>query len=330
MTMIWLTWRQHRMQLLAGTLVLTLVGLPLLLSRPGIAAAFHSSGLADCLAVPGRDCGPMLYPFTNRYSNLQFLIPLFLVLPALVGVFWGAPLVARELEQGTHQLAWTQGVSRLRWTATKAGALAAVTVLGAGLITGLLSWWSRPFVTASDNRFALGVFGLRGIVPVGYALFALAAGVAAGAVIRRTVPAMAATVAVYAAVRAVVEVWLRPHFARPRTLSYPFFGESPRSGLGDWVLSTRTMDASGHLLANGDSLNLELLAPRCPGLLPANHALPPPDVVQSCIQRLGLHVQATYQPGDRYWQFQAVETAIFVSLALMLLGFSIRWIRRLD
>jgi hypothetical protein len=151
-------------------------------------------------------------------------------------------------------------VSQLRWTATKAGALAATTVLGAGLITGLLSWWSRPFVTASDNRFALGVFGLRGTAPVGYALSALALGVAAGAVIRRTVPAMAATVAVYAAARAAVEIWLRPHFARPRTLSYPFFGQSPRSGLGDWVLSTRTTDATGHVLANSDSLNLELLA----------------------------------------------------------------------
>jgi len=327
--MIWLTWRQHRIQLLAGAIVLALIGVPLLLSGAGIAAAFHSSGLADCLAVPGRDCGPVLYPFTNRYSNLQFLIPLFLVLPVVAGVFWGAPLVAREVEQGTHQLAWTQGVSRLRWTATKVGALAAATVLGAALITWLLSWWSRPFVTASDNRFSLGVFGLRGIAPVGYALFALAVGVAAGAVIRRTVPAMAATVAVYAAVRAVVEIWLRPHFARPRTLSYSFLGQSPRSGLGDWVLSYQTVDASGHLLANGQSLNLEFLAPRCPDLKLANHALPPPDAVQDCIQRLGLRIQQTYQPGDRYWQFQAIETAIFVSLALMLLGFSIWWIRRL-
>jgi hypothetical protein len=327
--MIWLTWRQHRMQLLAGTIVLALIGLPLLLSGPGIAAVFRSSGLADCLAVPGRDCGPVLYPFTSRYFNLQFLIPLFLVLPVLVAVFWGAPLVARELEQGTHQLAWTQGVSRLRWTATKVAALAAATVLGAGLIAGLLSWWSRPFVTASDNRFSLGVFDLRGIVPVGYALFALAVGVTAGAIIRRTVPAMAASVAVYAAVRAAVEIWLRPHFARPRMLSYPFFGPSPRAGLGDWVLSTKTVDGSGHLLANGQSLNFEFLAPRCPGLLPANHALLAPDALQDCVQRLGLQVQATYQPGDRYWQFQAIETAIFVSLALMLLGFSIWRIRRL-
>src|SRR5262249_39123401 len=185
------------------------------------------------------------------------------------------------------------------------------------------SWWSHPLVTAADFRFLPDIFDLRGSVPVGYALFALAVGVTAGAVIRRTVPAMAATVAVYAAVRAVVEIWLRPHFARPRMLSYPFFGESPRSGLGDWVLSTKIMDASGHVLVNRQSLNLELLAPRCPDLKLANHALPPPDAVQDCVQRLGLQVQATYQPGDRYWQFQATETAIFVALALMLLGFSI-------
>src|SRR5205823_11216827 len=187
--------------------------------------------------------------FDSRYSNLQFLIPLFLVLPVLLGVFWGAPLVAREVEQGTHRLAWTQGVGRVRWATTKMAALAAVTAAGFGLFAWLLSWWSRPFVTSSDGRFSYGIFDLRGIVPVGYALLALAAGVAAGALIRRTVPAMLATFAVFAAVRLVVELWLRPHFARPATMAYPFFGTSPRAGLGDWILSTNTVDRAGHVLA---------------------------------------------------------------------------------
>jgi hypothetical protein len=32
-------------------------------------------------------------------------------------MFWGAPLVAGELESGTFRLAWTQDVSRVRWLA---------------------------------------------------------------------------------------------------------------------------------------------------------------------------------------------------------------------
>jgi hypothetical protein len=328
--MIWLTWRQHRLQLLFGTAALALLALFLVLSGSGIASTFRSSGLEACLAVPGRDCEAPQALFNGRYSSLQFTIPLFLILPALIGVFWGAPLLAREVEQGTYRLAWTQSVGRLRWTVTKVVALGAATVLGAALIAWLLSWWSRPFVAASDSRFSFGVFDLRGIVPVAYALFALAVGVAAGTLIRRTVAAMAATLGVYATVRLAVELWLRPHFVSPRTLSYPFFpGSSPRSGLGDWVLSTTTVDGAGHVLANGQSLNLNVLGPRCPGLLPSRGAFPSQAAVQACVQRIGLHVQTTYQPGNRYWLFQGLETAIFVCLALALLGFCVWWVRRL-
>jgi len=327
--MIWLTWRQHRTQLLAGAAALTLLAAFLLPTGSGIASTFRDSGLADCLAVPGRDCDDLTNLFDDRYSNLQFTIPLFLVLPALVGIFWGAPLVAREVEQGTHRLAWTQGVSRLQWTVTKVLTLAGATAVGAALLSWLLSWWSRPFVAVYDDRFSLGVFDLRGIVPVAYAVFALAVGVAAGTLIRRTVPAMAATVGVYAAVRLAVELWVRPHFASPRTLTYPLFGSSPRSGLGDWILSTRTLDGAGHVLAQGESLNLGVLGPRCPGLIPAGGGLPDKAAVQACIQQTGLHVQVTYQPGDRYWLFQGLETGIFGFLALVLLAASIWWVRRL-
>jgi hypothetical protein len=316
--------------LLWGAVVLAILTAFLLSTGFGISSAFRSSGLAQCLAVPGRDCGQAEDLFTGggaRYSALWFTIPLFLVLPAIVGVFWGAPLVAREVELGTHRLAWTQGVGRIRWAGTKVAALAAAALVGSASLAWILSWWSRPFVAASDNRFSPGVFDLRGIVPVAYALFALATGVAAGTLIRRTVPAMAATIGVYAAVRLAVELWLRPHFASPSTVSYPFIGINPRSGLGDWVLSTKTLDGAGHLLGNGQVLDFNMLGSRCPGLPLPSEGPVNKDAVQACIRRLGLHVQATYQPGSRYWAFQGIESAIFLALAVGLVGFSLWWIR---
>lgn len=36
----------------------------------------------------------------------------------------------------------------------------------------------------------------------------------------------------------------------------------------------------------------------------------------------------TYQPGGRYWPFQWNELAIFVALALILVGLSFWWVRR--
>ena len=229
--MIWLTWRQHRLQMLFGAAVLVLLAVFMLPSGFGIDSTFRGSGLAQCLAIPGRDCHALESLFSHRYTGLQFTIPLFLILPALIGVFWGAPLVAREVEQGTHRLAWTQGISRLRWAGTKVIVLAGVTVVGAALLSMLVSWWSRSFVAASDDRLSPGVFDLRGVVPIAYALFALAVGVAAGTLIRRTIPAMVASLGTYAGVRLAVDLLFRSHFASPRTVSYSFFGPYPGPGL---------------------------------------------------------------------------------------------------
>ena len=60
-----------------------------------------------------------------------------------------------------------------------------------------------------------GVFNLRDITPVGYAAFAFALGVTAGMLIRRTVPAMAITLAVFTAVQLVMPLWIRPRLITP-------------------------------------------------------------------------------------------------------------------
>jgi len=333
--MIWVAWRQHRAQLAAGSLLLAVLLAFLLATGFGIASTFRSSGLARCLAQPGADCGTLADAFTSRYNNLQFLVPLFLALPAIIGLFWGAPLVAREIEQGTHRLAWTQGVSRLRWMNVKVAVVGGATAVGAGAVTWVLTWWSRPLVAASDSRLNPGVFDLRGIVPVAYAVFAVALGVAIGCIVRRVVPAMAATIAAYVAVRVAVVDWLRPHFAAAKTVTFsllarkgPFAHGSLPFGHDTWVLSMKTLDRAGRFMGNGATLNINALAPRCPGLIPQGPELPDPSRVQACAQRLRLHVVARYQPGSRFWMFQGVETGIFVALAAGLFVLAAWWVRR--
>ncbi|MDP9343234.1 MAG: ABC transporter permease [Actinomycetota bacterium] len=326
--MIWVAWRQHRAQLVAGAGLLALLLAFLLTTGFGIASAFRSSGLAGCLALPGGHCDDLANAFGDRYSNLQFLVPLFLVLPAVIGLFWGAPLVAREFEQGTHRLAWTQGVTRLRWLGVKLAVLAGATAVGVAVLTWVLTWWSRPLVIAADNRLNPGPFDLRGIVPIAYALFALALGVAAGTFVRRVVPAMAATVAVFAATRAAVAIWLRPHFAAVKTASFPFLERITGFGQGDWILSTTTVDGRGRFMGAGSTLNFNLLSQRCPALVPRKGDLPDPTALRECIHRIGLHVVARYQPGSRFWMFQGIETGIFVALAVALFALATLWVRR--
>jgi hypothetical protein len=121
-------------------------------------------------------------------------IGFLLLVPAIIGTFWAAPLLTREFEAGTFQLAWTQSVTRTRWLAAKLGVGALAAVAAAGLFSLMLTWWSGPIDTAAP--FAKGIsitflrlgfvlFPTRGITPLGYAAFAFALGVTAGVLLRR-------------------------------------------------------------------------------------------------------------------------------------------------
>jgi hypothetical protein len=328
--MIWLTWRQHRMQALAAAIGLAAVGAFFLATGLGMASLFRSSGLAKCLSLVGSDCGDLSSSFQEHYNNLQFVVPLFLAIPLLIGVFWGSPLIAREVEQGTHRMVWTQGVTRRRWFATKVGLILPTAAVGAALFAVLVTWWSSPLVRASEQgRFSPGVFDLRGIVPIGYFVFAVALGIAAGAVIRKTLPAMAATLGGFVAVRVIVDLFVRPHYMAARTVSYPFFTDSPRAGLGDWVVKSTIVDPTGQLASHGGLvINPELVNRLCPGVTTTPGAFPGKDAVGECLSKLGVRVVDTYQPGSRYWLFQGIELTLFLVLSAALIGFAMWWVRR--
>jgi len=66
---------------------------------------------------------------------------IILVVPALLGIFWGAPLVANELETGTYRLAWTQSVTRKRWLAAKLGLVGLWSMAVAGLLSFIVTLW---------------------------------------------------------------------------------------------------------------------------------------------------------------------------------------------
>ena len=329
--MIWVTWRQHRASILIGTAIIVGLCAFLLVTGTHIWSDFRSSGAAACAAARTDTCAGTAGSFNDRYHGYQFLIPLFLLLPALVGIFWGAPLVARETEHGTHRLAWTQGVSRRRWLATKIVILTSITVVTVSLYTWLLAWWSRPFVAVASNRFDPGIFDLRGIVPIAYAVFALALGIAAGTFMRRSVPAMGITLVVYAFVRGFITLGVRRYFGAAKNLTYPFpLGKVPFSftvGRDPWTLGSQTIDGTGHVLASGVRFDFDILSTRCPDLVPRG-TFPDPDHLTTCVKRIGLRVHETYQPGSHYWSFQFIESAIFIGLAAVLLMFTVRWLRR--
>ena len=287
---------------------------------------------------------------------LQILLDaLLVVVPALIGIFWGAPLVARELETGTFRLAWTQSVTRTRWLAVKLGVVGLASMVVAGLAEphGHLvvepdrPRQREPLRDRSTNATSS---------PIGYAAFAFALGVTVGVLIRRTLPAMAVALVVFVAARLAFLHWVRPQLITPVLRTYAL-GAATIGGYGStnggpstlvpnppdianaWIVSTQFVDRAG------SPLTPQLVASACPHLgagVPRGggpggplHAVGPvPGTViktlQECASKLGAtyHELVAYQPASRYWELQWYETAIFLGGAVILSGACLWWVRR--
>jgi len=298
-------------------------------SAIGLCSGAYMGGMGSAALMGASGFMTVIYAITK--INYTYEIPLFLLLPVLLGVFWGAPLIAREVEQGTHRLAWTQSVTRRRWTVTKLVIVGSVAVLLSSAFSAVLWWWADPLVgVPSVQRFTYGIFDLLGVVPVAYTLFAVALGVAAGVVLQRTTFAMAATLCGFAVARLAAELGLRPNYQSAVVATYPFnFTSDAGPPGGSWVLAENTVTASGFAVSgdsNGISLNYVPMQHICPYLTP--DTAPGSAAMQQCIIQNGIHVVATFQPYDRYWLFQGIESALFIVLAISLALFSVWWVRR--
>jgi hypothetical protein len=338
--MIWVAWRQHRQQTLAGFGLVALVAVFVLLTGIQMSHTFHASGLADCLKTSNSACGDLAELFMQQFRSLQFFAVLFIALPVLAGLFWGAPLVAREFEHHTERLAWVQSVSRRRWLAWKVGFVATATAIGGAAFASLVSWWMSPLLAASEatshtgggGGFDVGLFDLHGVVPVAYALFAFALGLALGHVIGKVVPAMGATLVGFAAARFLIED-ARPHYMAPKTASIATSGffkgpVAPNLPSGSWILNEKTVDATGHVWWQGGGVRVSpAITGRCPGFFSPSGD-PAPKAIEACFRHLGLRTVDVYQPAARYWSFQWIEFGIFVALSAALIGFVIWRIKR--
>jgi hypothetical protein len=243
--MIWVTWRQFRPQAIAAGGALAVVAIVLAATRRGLAASYTAAGLSACHA----QCALAASVFLDRVGSFdKFLdfgtVFLLLLGPALMGLFWGAPLIAREIAEGTHRIAWNQSVTRTRWTIVKLGLVGLAAIATAGLLSLMVTWWASPIDAASlaggsaqagtggngvhitFNGFAEArldpvIFDARGVAPLGYAAFAFALGVTAGVLLRRTVAAMALTLVVFVLVQVLVANLVRPHLLPPAHFTAP-------------------------------------------------------------------------------------------------------------
>jgi hypothetical protein len=312
--MAWLTWRQHRSQVVAMGALLAALAAAIVGTDLPIRAAYHRDTLSECLPPTSRaGCDIIVRHFLGQFDGWVTGLRGVAVLPALVGIFIGAPLLARELEHGTHRFVWTQSVTRRRWLLSKTALLAAATVAAASIASVLVMWWRSPFDTL-DGRMAPSGFDIEGVVVPAYALFALAVGVLAGLVFRRTVPAMTATLMVFGVTRLLVLNFLRPHFEAPlhRTAVATDVGRKA----GDWILSDTLVDAAGRQITAARE-DLAVLHAQQAGIDP--HAY---------LVSVGWKRAISYQPSGRFWEFQLIEAGLFTALAVAIVAGAIWLVRR--
>ena len=261
-----LLWRQHRGQALWT--VITVTALCALMVSYGLSAehwlagyhlwlrqlaaagcpppdahggVFHVRSAATCSALGEMGSTPR-YPgslqaaFASRYSfAILFSQDGLPVAFAIIGALIGAPLVAREVEHRTQLVAWTQSVSRRRWYITKIAALTAALAV-AGLAAGTANAWLQHQLTAGDTTSSRwSWFVSTHLALAGEAALAFALGVAFGALLRRTLPAIGAAVAGFV-VLLLGALWIVQALTPVTKTTGPRFTAPP----GSWVLGSGT------------------------------------------------------------------------------------------
>jgi len=331
--MAWVTWRQHRIAL-AGVAAL-LGALALCLWLVGLHVHHVYAAAIACRPASSIACGDLVYSFNGMDT---FMANGFVMdaVPALIGAFVGAPVLARELETGTFRYAWTQGFGRWRWTLGKLVPLAVFVAAAAGAFSVLLSWYYQPYLAAGNQALALnewsplagGLFLLRGVVFAAWTLAVFAIGALLGMLIRRIVPAIAATLVLYTGLTFAAGLYLRQNYLTPligRNLLNP-----PASA---WIVSQWWIKGGKFAFAgdpNADGMpRMNVLQQVCPHISsgPSSGKLSPAAVLQ-CFSQHGYTMLTSYQPASRFWPLQWIEGGWLLALSVLLIAATVWLVRR--
>jgi hypothetical protein len=337
--MNWLTWQQHKKQFLIFGLILAAFAAVVIPTGLDFWHTYQQA-LATCDST--NSCGQlkdMLFRSAFETNLLQFMKAALVAVPILFGVFWGVPLIAREYNEGTNLLIWTRGVSRRKWLTVKLAWILLATAIVAGGFAALATWWSRAGNALYMDAFQPLNFSVQGIVPVAFAVFAVAVGIALGTWLKRTMVALAITLGLLVVMQVVVATVVRPHYMQAQLYTTPLFlgsigqdrpGEAPTppNAGAAWIIGGDMTSKQGQALDWKNPPEKCRYSEQQMQTMQRDHTLGanPRDVYVgrdmwvvsiACLINEGYTWHVSYQPADRYWKFQLIEAGLYLGLAII-------------
>jgi hypothetical protein len=331
------TWLQHRAALITLLAVSAALALAMAAGELQIQATYARYAADSCVPHPiHAPCGTSASTIAASTDGFTALVIALHVLPIVIGVFIGAPLISRELESGTFRFTWTQGIGRARFVLTTVALLAAAVTAATCALGVLLSWYAHPFdVVGVESHWQSGLFDTTPLMLPAWTLLALATGIFLGALTERVVTAMAATAAAAGGLL-LGAFWeldhhllslgpLAAHAQPTGGLSIGLLNESAMPGFGpagSWLVRGWITGPGGHQLSTtaADNLQNRMYA-----------AMTKAGNKTDSAAWLSAHHYAywlSYQPADRFWYFQATTGATLITLAIAFTLMTIWLIRR--
>ncbi|MGW0854116.1 hypothetical protein [Streptomyces sp. NPDC002690] len=307
--------RQHRrtFQLLILLIALAVVGLVAVTVWVGHDAdAFADTGCRLGSNSPTHACAQSVREYLDSQLHLStarsWVELLMVLLPAAYGAFMAGPAIGRELESGVHRLAWTQSVSPARWLTAKLAVPATAVVAVTLVLTAAHAWASGQAEQYTDEWYMDGLRPTGGVLPLAYALFALAVGTLAGLLLRNTLRSMAVALVVQG-----ISVY---GFGKVRPHLWPVVTATYSSRIDDFHLGRWVVD-SGYLTSTGERLPFSTCADST-------------ETGDTCLNALGITGRyVDYHPESHHWPLQLVETGILLAVAALAVHASYRLLRRL-
>jgi len=319
---IWLSWRLHRSAVFAFAAIFGLMGALYLVDSFRLQHAFDVANLRECIGVLNNaSCHTRVALFIEYEAGWRIVTALLVIAAAgALGVFLGGPLVGTEFERGTWQWIWTQPISRTRWLAVNylvVGAM--VAVLGA-MLGAAFSWWARP-LTALQGSFDVLMFDNTPLMCAVYSLFGFSVGVAASALLRRTLAAMGATIVVFLATRFAFDFLLRRHYMSPVLVEWTAdeYGRPLTVDRRDWGFIGSWADSAGK---DVDDVTISRM------LDPQTNPAAAGQEWYEVLRQNGIHYYDWTQPYQRFGTFQLIEACIFLGLTVVCAALAFWRIRR--